>query len=579
MDLMIAQKWFPLAFTLLLACGGAGAEDDGSSSSSGQGAGMATGGSGGTGANGGGGNGGSGAGSGGGVGNGNCTYPGIPHPTDMLPGGIMPTLPTPNVQAGFPYDPCSIEVPSVDAAGNLYVVATDGDDATAGNSGQGTVEAPRASMPTGTFGPGTVVYIYGANSPYGTVDFNIGDDEDFTFDCNADEPCFLVGVDTPRIGRRFNISDSSHLIIDGLSVVDTPGGSRPFGSIRFMNSDYLTLRNSEVRGNGSNSSGGSVVSMSGVQFMVTFQTQIHTAGTWQSNATGVDVHGWRPGYDNRYLWLLDSELYHLQADGVQTGNSSNNNPQASSSHYVFIGGNTFYENYENALDNKNSYHVMFSSNEVRDHYAASDASPSNGTAVILSNNAEGPWTSHHWAINNRIHDAGLGIRDSGSEDDELNFMVGNVIWNVNTGLLQANNAANRELWVVNNSVHGSMVAFDIFQPGSNASAFVRGNVFHSAGTMDTQSSVNSVMVDNVLFGTTLEGSWDQETGTLTLDPMLADPGSGDMTPASGSPAVDATEEDAVYALFESLYGQDIRVDLLGTARPASGWDIGAVELP
>ena len=172
-------------------------------------------------------------------------------------------------------------------------------------------------------------------------------------------------------------------------MVDIPGGGRPWGNLRFSDSEYITLRNSEIRGDGTNSSGGSAVSMSDVSFMVTFQVQIHTAGSWQSNGTGLDVHGWRPAYNNRYLWLLDSELYHLQADGVQTGNSNNQNPQSASSHYVFIGGNLFYENYENALDNKNSYHVVFSSNEVREHYAAADASGANATAVILSNNSRG----------------------------------------------------------------------------------------------------------------------------------------------------------------------------------------------
>ena len=37
------------------------------------------------------------------------------------------------------------------------------------------------------------------------------------------------------------------------------------------------------------------------------------------------MHGWRPLYGNRYLWLIDSTLYHLQADGVQCGNSNNGN--------------------------------------------------------------------------------------------------------------------------------------------------------------------------------------------------------------------------------------------------------------
>lgn len=525
------------------------------------------------------GGGGAGGGVGGGPANGACAYPGIPHPTDALPAGIMPTLPTPGGQPGFPYDPCTIEAPEISDAATPYVVSIDGDDATAGNGGLGTEAAPRRSIPEGSFGPGTVIYVHGNNSPYGTVDFDMGDETDWTFSCTAAEPCFVVGIDNPRMGRRLNIANSSHLIIDGVSVVDIPGGGRPWGNLRFSDSQFITLRHAEVRGDGSNSSGGSVISMSNVEHMVTFDTQIHSAGSWESNATDVDVHGWRPAYGNRYLWLLDSELYHLQADGVQTGNSNNQNPQSQSSHYIYIGGNTFYENYENALDNKNSYHVVFSTNDVHDHYAAPDASGANSTAVILSNNSEGPWTGYHWAINNRIWNAGLAIRDSGSEADERNFIIGNAVWNVDGAFVQANNDANRELWIIHNSVSGSQTAFDVFQPGTNASLFIRGNVFHAAGTIDTMSDVNSVFSGNVLFDTTLQGNWDEETGTITADPLLADPAAGDMTPSASSPALDAASEDAVFALFTSLYGLDIRTDLHGTPRPAGAWDIGAVELP
>lgn len=563
---------------VLAACGGREATESSGSETNGAGGGAnaSTGAMGGASAGGAGAGGGLGGGT---VGSGACAYPGIPHPADMLPGGIMPTLPTPNAVSGFPYDPCTIAAPAPEAATTSYVVAVGGDDATAGNDGNGTVAEPRATIPEGTFGPGTVITIYGDNSPYGTVDFNMGNESDWTFDCTAAEPCFVVGIDQPRLGRRINISNSRHLIIDGVSVVDIPGGSRPWGNLRFASSQYMTLRNTEVRGDGTNSSGGAVVTMSDVEYMVTFRTKIHSAGSWASNATGLDVHGWRPAYGNRYLWLLDSELYHLQADGVQTGNSNNGNPQSESSHYVFIGGNLFYENYENALDNKNSYHVIFSSNEVRTHYAAADGGGANNTAIILSNNSEGPWTGYHWAINNRIHDSGLAIRDSGSEDDEKNFIVGNVVWDVGTAFVQANNSANRELWVINNTASGSSTAFDAYQPGSNASLFLRGNIFHDAGAIDTLSAIDAQLVDNILFSTSQGGQWDVESGNSTADPILGAPSSGDMTPAAGSPAIDGTQEDPVYALFASLYGLDIRRDLLGTPRPSGAWDIGAVQTP
>ena len=137
---------------------------------------------------------------GGGPGNGTCTYPGIPHPMDALPGGIMPTLPTPGAQAGFPYDPCSIEAPA--PAPPATPTWSPSMAMTARRAtGVRVPSRPRdGPSPEGTFGPGTVIVIYGDSSPYGTVDFDMGDESDWTFNCTEAEPCFVVGVDQPRLG-------------------------------------------------------------------------------------------------------------------------------------------------------------------------------------------------------------------------------------------------------------------------------------------------------------------------------------------------------------------------------------------
>ncbi len=503
-------------------------------------------------------------------------YPGIPYPTDALPAGIMPTLPTPGGQPGWPYDPIEIALPDPTGAGNEYVIATDGDDGAAGNGGNGTMDAPRRTIPLGSLGDAAKVFIIGDGSAYGTVDFNIG--EDGTWQCtgSVDDPCFIVGIDTPRIGRRVAVEQSTHVVIDGLSFVDT-GEGRPWGAMNVLDSSYITVRNVEIRGDGSNSSGGSAMAINGVEFLFSYRMTFHEIGSWETNATGLDVHAWRPNYSNRYLWLIDSELFHIQADGVQTGNSNNQGPQQNSSHYVYIAGNEFYENYENAMDNKNSYHVVMSSNDVHDFYAT-EGMGANGTAIIVSNNSEGPWTGYHWAIDNRVWNTSLAFRDSGSEDGERNFMVGNVVWNAPTAFLQANNSTDRECWVVNNTAYGATTAFDIGQPGNNASVFLHGNIMHG-GSLDTASQAHSELRDNILFGTQLEGAWDVEQGNLSEDPMLSNPEQGDMALVAGSPAIDAMGEPSpAYEIFEDLYGLDIRVDLEGTARPSgAAWDMGAVE--
>lgn len=505
-------------------------------------------------------------------------YPGIPYPTDSLPAGIMPTLPEPGTQPGWPYDPIEVALPELGSGDNVWVVAVDGDDATAGNGGQGTLDAPRRSPPLGDLGPSAHLYLLGANSEHGVVDFDVGEDDTWSCTGTEDAPCFVVGIDAPRIGRRIDLVDSEHVVLDGLSFVETPDeDQRRWGSLNIRSSRYITVRNVELRGDGSNSRGGSGMSIDDTEFLFCYRMRIHELGSWQTNASGLDVHGWRPAYGNRYLWLIDSELFHLQADGVQCGNSNNPNPQGDTSHYVYIAGNEFYENYENAVDNKNSYHVVISSNEIHDLFAT-EGMGANSTAMILSNNAEGPWTGYHWAIANHVYETGLAIRDSGSEAQELNYAIGNVIHDAGTAFQQQNNNQGREFWVVNNSVFGATSNYDVFQPGNGSSTVLEGNVFHG-GELDTMSEIESVLRNNILFGVDVSGNWDVEEGNLDLDPMYADPGSGDLSVSAGSPAIDAFEvESAAYTTFEDLYGLDIRVDFVGTDRPAQdAWDMGAYE--
>lgn len=505
-------------------------------------------------------------------------YPGIPYPTDALPTGIMPTLPEPGGQPGWPYDPIDIALPKAGVGGNVWVVSADGDDDSAGNGGQGSLDAPRRSMPLGDLGPSAHMFVLGANSPHGTVDFDVGEDDSWTCSGTEDAPCFIMGVDTPRIGRRIDLIDSEHVVVDGLSFTERPDDvDRRWGSFNIIDSRYITVRNVELRGDGTNSRGGSGMSISGTEFLFSYRMRIHELGSWETNASGLDVHGWRPAYGNRYLWLIDSELFHLQADGVQCGNSNNSNPQGETSHYVYIAGNEFYENYENAVDNKNSYHVIISSNEIHDLFAT-EGMGANSTAVILSNNAEGPWTGYHWAINNHVYETGLAIRDSGSEAQEFNYAVGNVIHDAAVAFQQQNNNQGREFWVVNNSVYDAESNYDVFQPGNGSTTVLEGNAFHG-GEVDTMSDIDSTLRNNLLFGVTVSGNWDTEEGNLDTDPLYADPASGDLTLSVGSPAIDAFDQESpVYTTFESLYGLDIRVDPAGTDRPVgSAWDMGAYE--
>jgi hypothetical protein len=73
---------------------------------------------------------------------------------------------------------------------------------------------------------------------------------------------------------------------------------------------------------------------------------------------------------------------------------------------------------------------------------------------------------------------------------------------------------------------------------------------------------------------------DGEAHRVVGDPKYVSPTSRDFSLQAASPALNAANptEEAVFALFQSRYGLDIRKDVAGTARPQSTrWDIGAYE--
>ena len=68
------------------------------------------------------------------------------------------------------------------------------------------------------------------------------------------------------------------------------------------------------------------------------------------------------------LWADESlieEVYHCEGDSVQVNTSGQRDANyASRPHYIYIAGNRFYENYENAIDNKNCFHTIQSQNLI-----------------------------------------------------------------------------------------------------------------------------------------------------------------------------------------------------------------------
>ena len=553
-------------------------------------------------------------------------YIGVHYPTDALPGiagslstvPIMPTLPNGayytahDWYSGNPdsYDPCTITAPtppSTVTAGE-YVVdrfhpnATDSDqgDNAIGGVVYGTTGRPRVSLPTIMPAPaGTKVFVYGDGTPRPTaynvnrkVDYDGWRNVDWTFNGSASNPCWIVGIDVPRIeSNETQINDSEHLIVDGI-VFDT---SVYYGSSFDLNgSRYITFRNSAQYGVNKNG----LFDVNDSHFVMYYNNEVAYTGYEGGSHSGVDRHGVRPLYGSRYVWFVDCHIHAVSGDAMQAGNSANRNPQSESPHYVFFAGNHCHNCGENAIDNKNSYHVVVSECDFHDFKPEYNAD--GGTAVILSNNDEGPWTGYHWMIGCKVYDCQNGIRDSSDQEGEVCYVIGNVLYDIAGGALveQDSNAGNHEtVYWVNNTVHNCGHGYVRARQQRSYTSYMEGNLFHNvsdsvfassggSGVYENNADAQMHVRNNLMYGNasgTPTSGWASWSNNIVgdspgEDPLLTDPNNRNFVLREGSPAIDGvTTESAAYQHFETMYGLNIRCDYLGNLRTSGNMDIGATE--
>lgn len=553
-------------------------------------------------------------------------YIGVPYPTDALPGlagspstiPIMPVLPNGSHYTAHDwysgnsnsYDPCTLAAPtppSTVTAGE-YVVnkfhpnATNSDagDNAIGGTVYGTTNRPRSSLPSiMPASAGTKVFIYGDGTARPTaynvnrkVDYAGWKAVDWEFNGTAANPCWIIGIDDPRIEcNETQINNSEHLIVDGI-VFDT---TVYYGSsFDLNNSQYITFRNSaqySVNKNG-------LFDVNNSQFVMYYNNECAYTGYPFADYGFVDRHGVRPLYGSRYVWFVNCHIHSVSGDAMQAGNSNNQNPQSQSSHYAYFAGNHVHHCGENAVDNKNSYHLVVSQCEFHDFQAEYNAD--GGTAVILSNNDEGPWTGYHWIIGCKVYDCDNGIRDSSDQAGETNYIIGNVLYDINNGALfeQDSNASNQEtVYWVSNTIHNCGYGYVRARQQSSYTSYMEGNLFHNlvhcvfgsqggsgtyANDPDAQMHVRNNLMYGNASGTPTSGwaSWSNNIvgDSASANPLLIDPNNLDFTLQAGSPAIDAiTTESVAYQHFQTMYGIDIRRDYLGNYRPSNSMDIGATE--
>lgn len=557
------------------------------------------------------------------------SYRGIPYPTDMVPGAVMPTLPTGADTPGWPYDPCTIPNPTFTGAANQYYVDTvAGNNANAGNGGRGSVELPRQTVPgmsgeTWTFTEGMQVFITGNSTLWGAQT-----DRVVRANGTAANPCWIIGVGPgqPNFGGDKFFLGGKHLLIDNVRFVPTDGKVRikvGGGAGNEVSMKYFCLRNSTITGKGTAGSGENAAIGGNGQpgnpssFVMLYRNNISKFGQWdRPDGKGTDRHGIQPTSKTSHWWIIENEIFHLEGDSIQVASSSfNNGVYENRPHYIYIAGNEMYENYEQSVDNKNCYHVIISENKI--YNLRNQFKPANSVAFILTNDGEGWLSGYQWGIYNSIDNVGTGFKIAATAASILDFsvsppvqvageksyVIGNVITNSSGGIYfdarstssDGTNPPSRtwveEVWAVDNTIHvsgGGIYQNRVSQsPGEFATYTVSGNLIHreTAGNdismSNNGSELNTINVwrnlgyspaGEVTF-TSAGPAYDSKIGNLEgVNPRLIDVPTN-IHLSTGSPAIDANEKSPVYQLFEDMYGISIAPVMTG-----SSYDIGAHEV-
>ncbi|RYD38977.1 MAG: right-handed parallel beta-helix repeat-containing protein [Verrucomicrobiaceae bacterium] len=558
------------------------------------------------------------------------SYIGVPYVTDEVPTAIMPVLPTGADTVMFPdYDPCGIAAPVfADGANQYYVDTEDGVDVSAGNSGRGSVAAPRKTLPgfsgaAWTVTAGWQIFITENSTP-------VSSEFDFTLTSNGtgSSPVWIIGMGTkPTFWAGTVNVYGDHLFLHNLRFKPlTDALKMSVGGDGAADADNITIRYCEFDGNFLGNTNGRFIRIRGksdetTSAIVLYRNSIHSFSQWYvQDGTGDDNHGVQPELYTSHIWIVENNIYHCKGDSIQVGNSGyNDGVYHKRPHYVYIAGNTFHSNYEQGVDCKNSYHVVISRNDFSNFYPK-PGKASNGLAILLVNNAEGWLGSYHWAIANTIYDSATGIKASNTSAEVLSedippvqvtgsksYIISNVMWDLTKYGIQLEAQDNgpdgtnppvrvwgTENWIVNNTI--SSAENPIRQLTASASGArpatytITGNLLENLGVLAevavTQTSANThLLTGNWAYRpggsvSIASGDFDTYTGnTLDTLPGVVGPTASDFRLSASSPAINTGGAlPACYTTFETLYGISIAVDMEGAARPqGAAMDPGAYE--
>lgn len=485
--------------------------------------------------------------------------------------------------------------PVSEARGYYYIDSTHPAGTDTSNP-YGYPNKPRLTIPT-TYSAGSYVEIHGG--PYTTPRQLI-----ITANGTAGNPIWIRGSSpkTKPIIRRQIIIKGSYVIFEHLYSDMDKGGTIEIRPHNGSNAHHIVVRHCEFVGSGT-PGWGNVISIYGATAnlfhdAVIYNNLIHKRGSNEGPKEN-DYHGVKPTFYSYNVWILNNQIYNMGGDSVQVGDAALTDEARP--HHIYIGGNTFYGNFEDGVDVKRANHVVISQNLIHSMNA--------GSGIVFHN---GP--TYVWALYNRVYDMKtVGIATTGSINT---YFIGNVVQNIhhrsfpwNPGSPYCSGAAihmrnSQTVWVVNNTLWD----YDV---GIQGPSIARGHGYHlynnivGGRTESTANDIhfptspvanNSQMDCNLLYCP--DGAakiiWGSNTPRSLMEfkskvskglncpkesnPMFVSTQSGDFRIQSSSPAYNAGFAHEVYKTFQNRYGIDISKDIQGIPRPQGGkWDIGAYE--
>lgn len=515
------------------------------------------------------------------------------------PNDPNPPLPVPSSLTGIPLPEFCLdniaparpaEWPGSPASGFFYIDNTSAVSTDSSNT-YGYPDKPRSTIPA-NFEAGSYVEIHGVHDSSATLTI--------TSAGAAALPVWIRGdpADRPFMRRPLSLR-GTYAVVENL-YFDRNSRGISIASNGTAATDHICVRNNEFSGPGTANANNSVVVISGAAAFPTtnaviYNNTIHDYGDRLSSAEN-DYHGILPAAYAQYVWVLNNHVYNMAGDSIQVGQA--NYTAAERPQYIYIGGNHFHDNRENAVDVKASSDVIISRNVMHGFAAGSSSS---GEVVVIHNDPVSVWV-----LFNDVYDGGFGIITSGSAST---YFIGNAVHGIHhpagdawdgTSLYAAGAALHFRGATDGGAIHNTLYDYDIGLEIPQGGPYdIRNNIFAGraeSGGMDARVGVNAADFDyNLLYGAAgaVRIGWNSATAMdlsqlqalsqcahcpAPADPLFQNLAGNDFRIPAASPAANRGAADGAYDAFFNRYGIAIDKDLAGNARIAgAAVDIGAYE--